>query len=274
MTEMPRALIVEDDTAFSEELALAADALGMRATRVDNKIEAIEQFAAASFSLVLLDLEIKPRPESLKGHPEAGWEVLRAVRAVSPARTGVVVIVVSGHAGAMPDAVELMAQGADYVLTKSNPSRKICDEIRRALRTRREFGAASSSTMVDGRRRLAVPATVVKKQHYRVCIGKDETALKRAPLRLLLRLIAAKLRGERLETAKIQSGAQALRRLRADLSAAGPSANNLIVSHGDGTCSLAGDVEVGECDVKELAQIDAEFRDLGEEIARLAAPSA
>ena len=283
MTERHRALVVEDDAATAEDLELVLDALGFAHEVVDNQREALQRFESEDFCLVLLDLQIKLNPESLKGHAEAGRELLRRMRSISPRHmTGrgpaVPIVVVSGHAKEADEAVEAMRDGADDVVQKPiTKSRLLPDRIRRALETNgrgshdlcvvRLVCAPERKQMV-----LCVPADQ-RKRRFTVQVGNGEAALRPASLDLLLRLILGKLKGAPVHRTDLgwakDQGFQGMTRLRNDLLPCGVAPDEVVVSLHHGNYKLADAVEIGACDFDRLRAIGGSTARLAAEIEKL-----
>lgn len=77
MKERHLALVVEDHSETSEDLVQILESIDCASVVVDNAEDAEKQLQEKSFCLVLLDLEIKRAPDSIKGHIEHGKSVLR-----------------------------------------------------------------------------------------------------------------------------------------------------------------------------------------------------
>ena len=112
MKERHIALVVEDDSETAEDLVQILESIGCASVVVDNAEDAEKQLQEKSFCLVLLDLQIKSKPDSIKGHVEHGKSVLRTIRARHNEHKGncysLPVLIVSGFAREADIAVEVM----------------------------------------------------------------------------------------------------------------------------------------------------------------------
>jgi two-component system, OmpR family, response regulator RegX3 len=113
-------LIVEDEPAYVEALRVAIEAEGMESTAVMDGREAIKEFRAASYDVVLLDLMLPS---------VSGLDVLRTIRGES----AVPVVVVSAK-DAESDVVTALELGADDYLTKPYSARELIARLRAVAR--------------------------------------------------------------------------------------------------------------------------------------------
>ncbi|HPT56745.1 MAG TPA: response regulator transcription factor [Casimicrobium sp.] len=103
--EKPRLLVVEDDPALAQALALALSRRGFNVAQATNGRTALERATSESFAAIVLDLTL----------PEMdGLEVLRGLRAKGFA-TPVIVLTARGTVG---DRVQGLRLGADDYLPK------------------------------------------------------------------------------------------------------------------------------------------------------------
>src|SRR5262249_27940083 len=104
---------------------------------VSNKRDALEALQDNMFCFVLLDLQIKSDPDSIKGHTEHGNSLLREIRRLHSDHTELCywlpVLIVSGFAREVPAAVEVMKDGAHDVIQKPFDAREVSGKIRAAL---------------------------------------------------------------------------------------------------------------------------------------------
>ncbi len=115
-----RVLIVEDEEAYADALGVALEMEGIDSLAVFDGRDAVREFGAGRFDVVLLDLMLP----SL-----SGFDVLRAIRAESQ----VPVIVVSAK-DAESDVVAALELGADDYLTKPYSARELIARIRAVAR--------------------------------------------------------------------------------------------------------------------------------------------
>ena len=80
MKERHIALVVEDDPETAEDLVQILESIDCASAVVDNAEDAERQLQEKSFCLILLDLQIKSKPDSIKGYVEHGKRVLRTIR--------------------------------------------------------------------------------------------------------------------------------------------------------------------------------------------------
>ena len=104
-SEKSRLLVVEDDPALAQALALALSRRGFSVAQATNGRTALERGVGESFSAIILDLTL----------PEMdGLEVLRSLRAKG-VTTPVIVLTARGTVG---DRVQGLRLGADDYLPK------------------------------------------------------------------------------------------------------------------------------------------------------------
>src|SRR5580658_2309256 len=113
------ALIIEDDKETAGILQEILDSLDCDSIVVDNKEDALNKLQNATFCLILLDLQIKGSPDAIKAHPEYGRSLLRKIREEHSEHNGtsfwLPILVVSGFAREVNEAVEVMKDNASYV---------------------------------------------------------------------------------------------------------------------------------------------------------------
>ena len=120
MSGKHRALVVEDDRPTAEDLAEILKSLDCDSVIADNKHGALAELQAGAFCFVLLDLEIKLEPGSIKGHTEHGNSLLREIRQAHADHPGrchwLPILIVSGFAREMLATLEVMKDGANDVI--------------------------------------------------------------------------------------------------------------------------------------------------------------
>jgi DNA-binding response OmpR family regulator len=282
MANRHRALIVEDDEATVEDLVEVLRSLDFDHVAVASFEEATQVLRGSAFCVILLDLQIKRSPDSIKGHVEHGNALLRDIRQMYPEHTGrsfwLPVIVVSGFARELSAAVDVMKDGAGDIVHKPLKSREVSDAVRRALErsgrvTHQCCGptpsepAARSNTDV----RLAIPGDRIGRR-TRVTVGQKSLALTDGSLKILLHLIVAKREGKGVHKvdlgAKTDHGFKGISRLREALGPALPSEVDIIDNDYQGTYTLVSNVVIGECALDKLRAIgDREISDLADKLA-------
>jgi len=125
-------LIVEDEPAYVEALRITMEVEGFDATAVMDGRDAIRQFRAAPYDVVLLDLMLPS---------VSGLDVLRSIRKESQTP----VIVVSAK-DAESDVVAALELGADDYLTKPYSVRELLARIRAVARRAASLELAESIT--------------------------------------------------------------------------------------------------------------------------------
>jgi DNA-binding response OmpR family regulator len=202
MKERHRALVVEDDAETAGDLVQILESINCASVVVDNAEDAEKQIQATAFCLVLLDLEIKSAPDSIKGHVEQGKRVLRTIRALHGDHDGnsfsLPVLIVSGFAREAESAVEVMKDGASDVIQKPLvDSGQVSSRIRQALQ---KSGRHSHEVCADlpRKHRVSLQAGIVIeipgdriRRRTRVTVGGNPVEITDASLRILLSLIVA-----------------------------------------------------------------------------------
>jgi DNA-binding response OmpR family regulator len=263
------ALIVEDDKETAEDLREILESCDCDGTVVDNRDDALAELHNNSFCFVLLDLQIKSAADSIRGHIDHGKELLRKIREKYGDHRGTAfwlpVLIVSGFAREVDEAVDVMKDGASDVIQKPLENQHVSERIRQALRASgREsheqcHGAApaQSPNVKDGVM-IAIPGNRIKRR-TRVTVASKSVDLTTASLKILLRLMVAQRKGERVH--KIDFGAtedqgfKGISTLRNELK---PALGDVDIIHNDyhGNYSLVEDVRIGECAIDKLLEID------------------
>lgn len=172
-TERPRLLVVEDDPALAQALALALSRRGFQVCQATNGRTALERATQEEFSAIVLDLTL----------PEMdGLDVLRLVREHGTV-TPVIVLTARGTVG---DRVQGLRLGADDYLPKPFDLDELEARLRALLRrggasasVRRQFGAlriddaasvcyANDVALELSAREFAMLATLVEKPAHAV----------------------------------------------------------------------------------------------------------
>ena len=117
------ALVVEDDPEMAEEVKDLLRSLGHDAVSVPSQEEAMNLLDAGHFCFVLLDLQIKTAPDSIKARVEAGKTLLRVIRERFPNRNRedhhhLQILVMSGYAMERHDVIQCLQDGADDFIIK------------------------------------------------------------------------------------------------------------------------------------------------------------
>ena len=171
--DKPRLLVVEDDPALAQALALALSRRGFTVAQATNGRSALERATSESFALIVLDLTL----------PEMdGFEVLREIRAKG-LTTPIIVLTARSTVG---DRVQGLRLGADDYLAKPFDLDELEARLHALLRranpgvaNRRDFGAlrvdeAASVCYANGEalelsaREFAMLATLIEKPAHAV----------------------------------------------------------------------------------------------------------
>lgn len=171
--DKPRLLVVEDDPALAQALALALSRRGFSVAQATNGRTALERATTESFAIIVLDLTL----------PEMdGFEVLREIRAKG-FTTPIIVLTARGTVG---DRVQGLRLGADDYLSKPFDLDELEARLHALLRranpraaNKRDFGAlrideAASVCYANGEalelsaREFAMLATLIEKPAHAV----------------------------------------------------------------------------------------------------------
>jgi DNA-binding response OmpR family regulator len=233
-----RILVVEDEPAFAELIALWLERHGWKPEIAPDGAHAIRAFEDAPPDLVLLDLGL-PRVD--------GWHVLRRIRGES----AVPVIIVTAL-GAEADKVRGLAEGADDYVTKPLSFPELVARTAAALRRAR--GAARGGRRDD--EVLEVAGLRIDGRAHRVDVGDREVRLTPTEFRLLRHL--AERPGTLVEHDDLLAAVwgpayrddhhllrETVRTVRARLAAAAPSRRFIETQYGLGYRFAAGDDPAG-----------------------------
>lgn len=268
MNERHIALVVEDDAETAEDLVQILESVGCASTVVDNAEDAEKQLQQSSFCLILLDLQIKGKPDSLKGYVEHGKSVLRAVRTRHTNHNGntftLPVLIVSGFARERDEAVDVMKSGANDIVQKPLASSQVSEKIRLALRdsgrqNHDACGALSIQRRVapDAEVVLAIPGDRVGRR-TRVTVAGNPVALTDASLRILLHLMVASKKEQMANKvdmgANAEQGFKGISNLRNELKLALGDVD-IIENKYHGNYCFVDRVRIGECAFENLRRI-------------------
>lgn len=163
-----RILLVEDDEALAREIAAHLARYEYVVTRCTEYGRIVESFAAGSYDLVILDINLPCLD---------GFEVCRRLRAISP----VPILFASARDTAM-DAVMGLSVGGDDYLTKPFAPELLVAKVQAMLRRAYELGANASLLSHDG--------VVVDLASSSVTVGDQRRELTKNELRVLHKLLA------------------------------------------------------------------------------------
>jgi CheY-like chemotaxis protein len=293
------ALLVEDEPEMAEEMGELLQSLGYDHIHAATQEEALALMLKGEFCFVLLDLQIKLNADSIRARVEAGRTLLQKMRERYPGRNArdyhlLPILVVSGQAKEHDDVVNTFKVGADDFIRKplSDNREPIEVKISESLRkSGREHHVDCSSIMQNaqagqenheqgGSRTasslcLAISGRKVKRR-LELSIGETTGALQPAPFKILLHLVAAKLRkgeGWVYKTAlgsTHEGGWQRMSRLREGLISLLPNDMDIIENNEMGRYRLTAEVHVGKIDCEELGKHhEEEIRRLATEIKSL-----
>ena len=172
-TEKPRLLVVEDDPALAQALALALSRRGFYVCQSTNGRSALERATQETFAAIVLDLTL----------PEMdGLDVLRAIR-LQGTKTPIIVLTARGTVG---DRVQGLRLGADDYLSKPFDLDELEARVHALLRRggnsasiRRQYGAlrideaasvcyANDEALELSAREFAMLATLIEKPAHAV----------------------------------------------------------------------------------------------------------
>jgi DNA-binding response OmpR family regulator len=269
VTERHRALIVEDHVALAEELAEILRSIECESVLVDNRHDALAALQTSTFCLVLLDLQIKAKPDSIKGHVEQGNALLREMRRMHSDHSGrchwLPVVIVSGFAREVEAVLEVMKDGANDVIQKPFSSRDVSQTIRQVLersgRVNHEFcGEKPPPRIPDLGQRiiLSIPGHRDRRRSI-VRLGARSTTLTDASLKVLLHLMVGFLNGTPVHKTDLgasdDKGFKGISVLREALKGALPEGTDIIANDYNGNYSLTDVVVVGSCDTDGLLEL-------------------
>jgi DNA-binding response OmpR family regulator len=262
------ALVVEDDPETAEDLVQILESIDCASVVVDNAGDAEKQLQEKSFCLILLDLQIKSLPDSIKGHVEHGKSLLRTIRAKYSEHKEIFyslpVLIVSGFARETDVAVEVMKTGASDIIQKPLVSGQVSERIRQELQNsgRRTHDACAElakqrSVSPDEGIILAIPGDRLGRR-TRVIVSGNTVELTDTSLRILLHLILARRKGVMANKADMgvnaEQGFKGISNLCNELK---PALHEVKIVknkyHGD-YCLVEG-VTIGECAFDKLLQI-------------------
>lgn len=276
MKEQHLALVVEDDRETAEDLREILRSINCDSIVVDNAKEAQVTLQKKSFCLVLLDLQIKEAPDSIKGHVEHGKALLRRIREKHIDHNGITfwlpVLIVSGFAREVNEAVDIMKDGASDVIQKPLDSREVSDGIRKALQAsgRQTHDCCfepppTQSPNLKGGIVIAIPGDRIRRR-TRVTIASKPVELTDASLKVLLRLMLALREGTKVNKvdlgATADQGFKGISILRNEIKPV-LAGLDIIKNHYHGEYSFDDNVVIGECAVDKLLKIgDTTISDL------------
>lgn len=268
MTERHVALVVEDDRETAEDLGEILRSIDCSSVVVDNAEAALVAIQENSFCLILLDLQIKSVSDSIKGHVEHGKSLLRKIREKNTEHNGMTfwlpVLIVSGFAREVSEAVDIMKDGASDVIQKPLDSRQVSEGIRRALQASgrqaheqcHEPPSPQHPNLKNGIV-IGIPGDRIGRR-TRVSIGTKTIALPDFTLKVLLHLMVAHQKGEPVNKrdmgATDDQGFKGISILRNELKPI-LGAVDIVKNHYHGNYSFEQGVTIGECAVHKLLEI-------------------
>lgn len=262
------ALIVEDDRATAEDLAEIVTSLASDSIIANNKDDALAALQSNAFCFILLDLEIKGGPDSIKGHTEHGNSLLREIRRIYTDHAGLCywlpVIIVSGFAREVPVAVDVMKDGADDIIQKPFITRDVSAKIRNTLersgRLTHELCGEKPAPRVNEAGKgilLTIPGDRIRRR-TRVIVGLSPIDLMDSSLKVLLQLMIAQKGGtgvhKRVLGARDEQGFKGISVLREALKPALGDGIDIIDNDYHGNYFLTDNVRIGSCDTDKLAK--------------------
>src|SRR5260370_9549451 len=204
MKERHIALIVEDDGETAEDLVEILRSLDCDSVVADNHNDALGKLQNKSFCLILLDLQIKGDADAIKGHVEHGKALLRKIREKYGDHHGTAfwlpVLIVSGFAREVDEAVDVMKDGASDVIQKPLENQQVSERIRQALQAsgpqtherRRQAPPTQRPHLKDGVV-IEIPGDRIKRRTC-VTIASTSVELPASSLKILLHLMVAQIK--------------------------------------------------------------------------------
>lgn len=270
MTQGHRVLIVEDDDEIAADLGELVRAIypDIEIQFTDNRERALALFDEMAFCFVLLDLRIKRTPSSLRGTIEAGINVLAEIRRIHSEYAGegfrLPVIVVTASISERDSAVAIMRDGASDLIGKpfgTDAAARIRACMTRAGRTQHTECTNPRLARVEpapARLVIEIPPVSANHPRTRVLIAGCALTLPPTPLYALLQLVAAKLRGQRVDAANLSVANrphQVVSDLRSRLRTAHVPAADQIVQNEAGQYWLREDLEIAGVDLQALTSL-------------------
>lgn len=268
MKERHIALVVEDDRETAEDLSEILRSIDCDSVVVNNGDDALVELQNESFCLILLDLQIKSGSDSIKGHVEHGKALLRKIREKHGDHNGIPfwlpVLIVSGFAREVNEAVDIMKDGASDVIQKPLESRHVSERIRQALQASgrqthnlcHEPPLTQPLNLKDGVV-IAIPGDRIRRR-TRVTIASKPVDLPDASLKVLLHLMVAQRNGAPVHKndlgARAEQGFKGISILRNELKPV-LAGVDIIKTDYHGNYSFEDNVTIGECAVDKLRNI-------------------
>lgn len=290
MKERHTALLVEDEPEMAAELGSLLESIGHAHAHASSREEAEQLLTTGKYCYVLLDLQIKATPDSIKAYVEAGQSLLDSIRELHPERNAkgkhrLQVLVVSGHAKEHDQVVKALQDGADDFLLKplSQNQRPFRDKVQQALRWSERLTHAHCSTISlqsaekasSGPPALLAITGVPRGKRIEITLAGKKVALTTASLRVLLTLVHGRLRdadGWVHKTdlgAKSEQGWKGISRLRSELPSM-PVIGALIENDATGSYRLSPSVTPAGIEPQAAGlACDARVRDLARKIDAL-----
>ena len=262
------ALIIEDEEETSLDLEQILNSLDCYSVRVTNVEDATRELETRSFCLVLLDLEIKSEPDSIKGHLENGKALLRKIRQMHFEHIGLrfwlPVLVISGFAHERDEALDLMKDGATDVIEKPIDG-KVSQSIRKAFaESRRVTHDLCQNHLVVPRDNFKEKVVVTisgerAKRRTTIRLGSQPVTLTAGSLRVLLHLLLSHLQNKPVHKTDLganhDQGFKGVSILRGELKQV-LGDTDIIENHYHGNYGLLSSVAIGEIAFEELLKLD------------------
>lgn len=277
-----RVLVVEDDAPTREELTVLLRSLNFDVVGCGDKQLAFRYVSEQTFCMAVVDLQILGDQQSIRPMETHGRTLIRDIRTKYPERHGIghrfPIVVVSGYAREGAEAMEVMSQGATYIVWKLD-SGGLAAELERTIQEQlrasgREDHADCCLTPLE----LSIPGQRLGRKTT-VMLGARSAFLTNRHLRVLLHLIKGKLSGVRVHNIDMGFKGVGGNRLPSEVNQEmrttfPPNITEIVENHYNGNYSLIDDITVGDVNEAALSQQgDREITKLANEIAGLRSKS-
>jgi CheY-like chemotaxis protein len=283
MTDKHRALIVEDEPEAAADLRDILEQCGCESVIASNRRDALAELTGGTFCVILLDLQIKADPYSIRGHSDHGRSFLREARGRHPQLVGtkhaLPIVVLSGFASEREEAIDVMRDGASDVIQKLSCLDQKVDRIQKALdgsgRTSHRACEERVELVLDSSENGLILSIPGEQSGRRVLVrlGRRDARLTHGALKVLLHLVIARLSNSTVSKHKLGArddrSFRAVSGLRSELAQAyDGDPKGLVTNDQQGNYCLAENVTIGSVDTDKLKNIrEHQITKLAQEIS-------